>query len=656
VNRLENRLCFWKKTLRRLLWLWISAVGFGLRADDPTGLTETIVAGGATDAVLAENIWLYVPAGQPATPFVPVGAFTAKWEGAVSLDLRAEVSFYAEYTGELRLVVNDSPLIEGAGKGDEAVVSPKAKLTKGANKLLVEYKCPASGDAFVRLYWSSKDMPLNPIPNASLTSKPAPAVSQGTLARLGRDLFFEHRCAKCHTAGSGAAELEMDAPAFAGIGSRRNFDWLARWIENPHALRPTTPMPAIFNGSDAKSKAEAVAAFLSTLKSDAGSKHADPGSDAVTAGKALYDKLHCAACHNQPDSSDVDPKKIGQKQVLAKFAPGALVSFLLKPEEHFAWIRMPNFRLSEDEAGQLAAYLTSASDKATDRPAPGDDAVVARGKDLVLNSGCLSCHKLEIPNAFSTKKLADLAADAWTRGCMADQPVDGSKAPRYEFSDDERKALRAFASTDRTSLARNTAADFLDRQSQHLNCRECHGKFDGFPAFELLGGKLKPDWASKFIAGKEAWKPRPWLESRMPGFAAYAAQLGAGLATAHGLPPGAPTDTAPDPELAKTGQKLVSANGGFACVSCHSVAEFGATQVFEAPGINLAHSFERIQPSYYRRWVRSPISIDPTTKMPVYFDDEGKSPLSDVLGGDGPKTIQSMWEYIRLGDKMPRPE
>jgi hypothetical protein len=27
-----------------------------------------------------------------------------------------------------------------------------------------------------------------------------------------------------------------------------------------------------------------------------------------------------------------------------------------------------------------------------------------------------------------------------------------------------------------------------------------------------------------------------------------------------------------------------------------------------------------------------------------------------VLEGDGPKTIRALWEYIRLGSKMPKPE
>ena len=343
----------------------------------------------------------------------------------------------------------------------------------------------------------------------------------------------------------------------------------------------------------------------------------------------------------------------------AKYAPGALVAFLQKPAEHYAWIRMPNFRLTADEAGSLAAYLEANADKPTDRPAPAEAALIEKGRGIVQSVGCLNCHTLEgAKNEFTSKALTELAADKWTAGCLADQAAADSKAPRYSFTDDDRAALRAFAATDRSALTRHTAADFLARQSERLNCRECHGKFEGFPTYELLLGKLRPEYAAGFIAGTETWKPRPWLEGRMPNFTAYAEPLGTGLATIAGLPP----KTAPDPapadtaELAKAGQKLVSANGGFACISCHPVGAMGATQVFEAPGINLAHSFGRIQNSYFLRWLRAPTSVDPTTKMPTYFDEEGKSPFPDTLGGDGPKTIGAVWEYLRLGEQMPRPE
>ena len=67
------------------------------------------------------------------------------------------------------------------------------------------------------------------------------------------------------------------------------------------------------------------------------------------------------------------------------------------------------------------------------------------------------------------------------------------------------------------------------------------------------------------------------LEARMPGFPPYADGLARGLATAHGFPVTTPAEPAPSPADAENGRKLVSANGGFSCTSCHGVADFGAT-------------------------------------------------------------------------------
>ena len=46
--------------------------------------------------------------------------------------------------------------------------------------------------------------------------------------------------------------------------------------------------------------------------------------------------------------------------------------------------------------------------------------------------------------------------------------------------------------------------------------------------------------------------------------------------------------------------------------------------------------------------------IAQTSKMPVYFED-GKSPLTDLLEGDAEKQIEAVWQYLRLGLKMPLP-
>ncbi len=650
------RAMFRSERVSRILVLFPLVAGpwIARAADRPAGLLFAVGAGGATDIAAWPNAQIFVPAGEPATPFVAPGAFAATWTGFVASELRAEYTFEAEAVGDVRVEINGNEVFAGKADGTKPVTGPAVKLNKGANAIKVELKAAGTADSFLRLYWSNKETPRNPVPLAALTHDESPALKDAVALHEGRDLFFEGRCIRCHVAKATVPEAAMDAPALTGIGGRRNEAWLARWIEDPQSMRPGTPMPRLFNGADAKANATAIAAYLGSLKGTA----IDAGKAGdKDAGKATYEKLLCAACHNPPDAAKAEPGKISQKLAKAKFAPGAVAAFLLKPSEHFAWIRMPDFHLSADEAANLAAYIEGAGDAPFDAPAAVDAATIAKGRALVESSGCADCHALEgVKSTRVSKALAELGADRWTSGCLADAPAADSKAPRYAFTPAQREALRAWGKTDRASLGRSTAADFLSRQSEHLQCAECHGKHEGFPAWELLGGKLKPEWAANFIGGKETWKPRTWLEQRMPAFPAYATGLAVGLATRHGLPATTPAEAAGSAEDAAKGLKLVSANGGFSCVSCHSVGDFAATAVFEAPGLNLAHSFDRIQPEYFRRWLRNPMSIDPTTKMPAYFDDEGKSPLPDFYGGDGPKTLAAVWEYLRLGTKMPKPE
>ena len=626
-------------------------------AEANPGLLATYQSGGITDLNRTANVQRFIPAGEPATPFVPIGSFSASWNGFISSELRAEYSFHFIARGKVKLTVSGNVVLDTEGTGEIPVVTEKpVRLSKGANPIKIDYTSPDTGDAFVRFYWSNRDTPFNPVPAATLTAEATPDFAKALQIHQGRDLVLEHRCVRCHAAVGALPELGMDAPSFQEIGSRRQTGWMASWIENPHAIRSGTSMPAVFTGKNASENASCIAAYLASLTG--GAKRSSSQGNAV-AGKALYETLHCIACHNPPGSTEAELGKISQRQVAVKFVPGALVPFLLRPEEHFAWIRMPNFGLTSEQAEDLAAYLLAAADKPDAQAVGAGPSGLEKGRRLVATSGCLNCHTLEgAKNEFTTRSLSELTGGKLNTGCLAEEPSSEpeTRAPRFRFSAEQRAAVKAFLKTDRNSLSHGTAADFLERQSVRLNCRECHGKFEGFPAWELIGGKLKPEYAAAFIEGSIPKKPRPWLDARMPAFPAYAPLLGLGLATAHGLPPKSKPDPVSEGNLAAIGRKLVSVNGGFSCVSCHAAGDFAATQVFEAPGINLAQSFTRVQPDYFRRWVRSPISLDPTTKMPVYFDEEGKSPLSDVLDGDGPKTLQAIWEYLRAGEKMAKPE
>ncbi len=621
------------------------------------GLALTYTVGTASDTVSAPNVWLYVLADRPPTPFAPAGKFTATWTGFITADLRGDFLFRVEAMGTVKVELGTNTIIEFTGDGKKASEPTKAiRLSKGNNALKVTFTSPASGDAMLRLLWSEKGSLWEPI-SLGMVNR---AVGNETLAqqnklRLGRETFFEGRCAKCHAVwGSGAPELTMDAPSFEGIGSRRRFGWMAQWILDPKTQRASAQMPKLLHGPTAQADAEAIAAFLASQAGDAPTvRELKKDAESVEAAKKLVEALHCTGCHNLPDIGDADAKKLNLTHVNAKFPPAALPAFLKNPGANYAWTRMPKFNFKDGEVEQLAGFLSSIAPMVKQAGAPSDAAIIAKGKQLVQTKGCLNCHSLKLENQFKAPPLAELAAAKWANGCLAESPT--GKGPHFPFAKAEREALQAFAATDRTSLKRHVPVEFADRQSRILNCTACHGQLDGFTSFEKLGGKLKPEWMAQFIAGETKYKPRPWLAHRMPAFPKYAADFAVGLAMTHGYPPQTPTEPPLDAELAKVGQKLLGVDGGFSCVSCHSVGAQKATQVFESEGVNFAYPAERLQRAYFERWTRNPLRIEPQTKMPVYFQEDGSSPLPDVLGGDTAKQLDAFWQFFRLGDKVTPP-
>ena len=622
------------------------------------GLVVTYTSDGKSDIVSAPNIWLYLPAGAPPTPFVPGGKFTAVWGGFINADLRGDFLFRAEVSGQVKLELNNAVVLEAIGDGHApSAASKSVRLNKGANSLKATFNSPATGDTLLRLQWSEKGVLWEPIPLTILTRSPDQLpLARADQLRQGRELFLEHRCVKCHAeadADKGLPELAMDAPGFEGIGTRRHFGWLTSWILDPKAQRPGAHMPKLLRGPMAEKDAEAMAAYLASLTS--AEKPVAPAKAEVEAGKALAVNLHCAGCHNLPEAKETDLKKISLGHVNFKFPPDGLVAFIKNPGAHYAWTRMPKFKLSDEEAQQLAAYLSSNAPMAKQPGAPTEAAILEHGQKLVQTTGCLNCHGLKLDNQFKTKSLAELKPDRFQSGCLLESPTGQASAPAFAFSKDEVAALQSFLATDRASLSRHVPVEFIERQTRLLNCNACHGQLEGFPTLPLIGGKLKPEWMRQFLAGEVAFKPRPWVLHQMPTFPQRAEALATGLVMSHGYPPQTAAEAPVPPELVKIGQKFVGADGGFSCISCHAVGEQKATQVFESEGINLARSAARLQKDYFARWLMNPLRVEPTTKMPVYFDEEGKSQLGDILEGSAAKQIDAIWQYLRQGDKIQPP-
>ena len=73
--------------------------------------------------------------------------------------------------------------------------------------------------------------------------------------------------------------------------------------------------------------------------------------------------------------------------------------------------------------------------------------------------------------------------------------------------------------------------------------------------------------------------------------------------------------------------------------------------MFEAPGINLGYAYQRLQKDYFHRWMLNPLRFEPTTRMPKFAQDDGNTPLTDVLGGKAKDQFEGIWKYLNEASK-----
>ena len=438
--------------LRRLFCLLAATLATALSAQDLPGLKVTFTAAGQSDVRTDRLLALYVPAGQAPTPFLPVGPFTAKWEGDLQSPMRGTFKLAVETSGQFKLSLNGQPLLDGAG-------IKTVQLNKGLNRLVAEITGAAKGDTFARLSWASKDFPLEPVPPSSLTHAADKDLDLAAQRREGRLLFAQMNCAACHAdaarlpaKGSGMPEHGQNAPLLSELGTKFKSPFLADWIHDPHSVRPHSLMPKALTGPNSAQQAADLAAMLT--------QGATPKAGAVDLklapqGGELFANLGCIACHQRPDFEGKDAhERVPMGHIADKWHPAALVEYLQDPAKHYPATRMPHFRLEEEEATQLAAYLLANSRQIKRQALDGD---AARGAALIVSAGCLNCHA-GMP-ATTQPPLAKVLA-AGDKGCLSADDKARGAAPDFALTATQRAALKAFLATDLASLKQDTPAEY----------------------------------------------------------------------------------------------------------------------------------------------------------------------------------------------------
>ena len=302
-----------------------------------------------------------------------------------------------------------------------------------------------------------------------LIADEAPQVTEGY------HLFEKYGCYACHKV-DWFPTSRKPGPSLKGLRSKVRPDWVAAWVANPKAFRPTTWMPQIFHLENfapdeviAKSNygqgpevlgaawndtsVAAVTAFVLSRSPEAALPPV-PVEGNAERGREVFRVSGCLGCHNlapypgtEAKTEDLAFEKHGENEhgpnlrgVASKVNREWLYAWIKDPAKYWPATRMPNLRLSDQDAADVAAYMVDDpdalfhevpegwSEKASpidaealkeqarwffnklgrgeiERRLSGqnpehrwDDAntlAVAVGGQIVLNQGCFSCHDIE---------------------------------------------------------------------------------------------------------------------------------------------------------------------------------------------------------------------------------------------------------------------
>ncbi len=413
------------------------------------------------------------------------------------------------------------------------------------------------------------------------------------------------------------------------------------------------------------------------IQSSCGQCHQDdlPGTPLLNEGRQLLAQSGCLHCHtiqihgNTLQSTD-DPPPL--THIADKTTREWIYAWIKDPQAYASTAKMPNFKLTDDEARDISAFLIADS-----TPLAGDTLALSQkaasdptaGASLYGESFCATCHAVQ--NAAGNvvggnigpelTRIGSKAKPEWLQAWLKNPRVyDSATAmPHYRFNDQQLATLSGFlmAKSDSDLLGNVHLDPATPEQIAHgkllvmnYGCASCHqingikkpenfapelSRIGSKPINQLLFLQGMPHTLPDYISGKIK-TPRAFSAGlKMPQFTFTSEQIDA-LTTAllsfddraHALPPSVTVAHAADSNYQPAG-KAGQLMKDLACFSCHRINGRGGDL---APDLSLEGS--AVQRPWLAAFLKNPTTLRPALvrRMPKFNLTDGEiNELSDYI-------------------------
>jgi cytochrome c2 len=252
----------------------------------------------------------------------------------------------------------------------------------------------------------------------------SPEVPKAAALNAGRDLIRIYGCFGCHKL-PGYENVRKVGPDLSAVSGKLTKDWVRKWLESPKAFKSQARMPQFWwnsNNGEAQGKspywdkrnAAEINAIVEFLWANSKPKELPPGhtNGNPEAGKQIVETVGCFGCHAIGAIKEVaNQSQIRRRHGYnlenqgSKVTQSWIYNWVKDPTLVWPETKMPSLRLTDEEAANVAAYLSSLKNPEWEKkPLPQIDAAA-------LDEVALELLRNNSTDIEARAKLKDMNAD-----------------------------------------------------------------------------------------------------------------------------------------------------------------------------------------------------------------------------------------------------